>query len=396
MKMSVLQADIQDSTVLLRVDYNVPFLGNTGEISDDSRIRASIPTIDYLLSKNCKIIICSHVGRPKGERVESLRMQPISTRLSELIELDVKQVDDCVGKQIEIITDESPPASIIMLENLRFHTEEEANDQNFAEALSRLASIYVNDAFGTSHRAHASIEGITHFLPSVSGLLLDKEITVLQNVLEQPSHPYVAILGGAKVSDKISVARHLAERVDLLVIGGGMINPFLRVQGYSLGEVQIPNEELSFASEILNQFEKGKFDLKLPVDVVVSDSLSSEAPYKTVPLGDIPVGWHIMDIGAKSSEEFRASIIKAKTVIWNGPMGIFEMEQFSKGTLGIAKTLSQMIDAMTVIGGGSTAEAVKKLGLDQLMTHVSTGGGACLKFLEGNDLPGVVALMDAS
>ena len=342
MKMSVLQADIQDSTVLLRVDYNVPFLGNTGEISDDSRIRASIPTIDYLLSKNCKIIICSHVGRPKGERVESLRMQPISTRLSELIELDVKQVDDCVGKQIEIITDESPPASIIMLENLRFHTEEEAND------------------------------------------------------LEQPSHPYVAILGGAKVSDKISVARHLAERVDLLVIGGGMINPFLRVQGYSLGEVQIPNEELSFASEILNQFEKGKFDLKLPIDVVVSDSLSSEAPYKTVPLGDIPVGWHIMDIGAKSSEEFRASIIKAKTVIWNGPMGIFEMEQFSKGTLGIAKTLSQMIDAMTVIGGGSTAEAVKKLGLDQLMTHVSTGGGACLKFLEGNDLPGVVALMDAS
>ncbi len=393
-KKSVRDIDVAGKAVLTRVDYNVPFEPGTHKISDDGRIRASLPTVRYLMDRGCKIILCSHLGRPKGRVDEGLRMAPVAERLSELLEAPVKQADDCVGEGVRKAVGALSPGEIIILENLRFHPGEERNDPGFASELASLAEVYVDDAFGTAHRAHASTEGVTRFLPSVAGLLLAKELEMLGRVLESPERPCAAIVGGAKVFDKIAVLENLAGRVDLLIIGGGMVATFLRAKGLEVGDSPVEDDCVPFAAELLARARHEAPNRLIPEDVVVADSFDREADCRTVDTTGIEPGWRIMDIGPRTSRRYANEIGKCKTVVWNGPMGVFEWERFAEGTVAVANAVASLTKATTVVGGGSTAEAVQKLGLAGKMTHVSTGGGASLEFMEGKVLPGVAALMD--
>ena len=386
--------DVRGQTALVRVDFNVPFKPGTTEISSDSRIRASLPTLRYLLERECRVVICSHLGRPAGRAVESLRMAHLSRRLGDLLGVTVVQCTEIIGDSAREMASGLASGEVLMLENLRFHPGEEGNDAEFAQELASLASLYVNDAFGVAHRAHASTVGVTRCLPSVAGLLMERELRVLGHLLNSPSRPFAAILGGAKVSDKIGVLGNLSGKVDLLLIGGGMAATFLKAQGHDVGESPIEDNRLEFAGELIGRSESGGVKLLLPSDVVVADEFAEDAKSYTVSVDSIPNGCIVMDIGPNTSKRYAEAIRDYRTVMWNGPQGVFEWAAFSHGTRAIAETLASLNDATTVIGGGSTAEAVAMLGLSDKMSHVSSGGGASLEFMEGRELPGVAALPD--
>ena len=393
-KRSVRDVDVDGRTVLVRVDFNVPFRPGTNEISDDSRIRASLPTFRYLLERDCRLIVCSHLGRPRGQVVEALRMGPVSRRLGEMLGVPVRQCREVTGPAVREAVSRLKPGEVIMLENTRFHPGEEVNSPALAKDLASTATLYVNDAFGTAHRAHASIEGVAKLLPSVAGLLMERELGFLGGVLDAPRRPFAAILGGAKVSDKLGVLDNITDKVDLLLIGGGMAATFIKARGFEVGESMVEDNQVEFARRLLAQADGGEFDLLLPDDVVVADDFAETASSFTVGADAIPPGFRIMDIGAKSAERYRDSLGECRTVMWNGPLGVFEWEAFSHGTRAVAEGLASLNDATTVLGGGSTSEAVAALGLADRMTHVSSGGGASLEFLEGRGLPGVDVLPD--
>lgn len=387
-KKTVRDIPLEGKRVLLRVDFNVPL--EEGEVADDTRLRASLPTIRYLLEQGAAVILVSHLGRPKGKIDDELRLDPVARRLEELLAQEVIKLDDCVGPEVEQAARALKPGQILLLENLRFHPQEEDNDPDFAERLASLADVYVNDAFGTAHRAHASTVGVTRYLPSVAGFLMERELQMLGSVLKEPARPFVAILGGAKVSDKIGVIRSLLTRVDLLLLGGGMANTFLLAKGYEVGDSLVEQGSVPVATEILEQ-AGGR--LVLPVDVVIADAFSDSANARTVGVRQVPAGWRILDIGPRTVRLFEEKLSGAGTVFWNGPMGVFEFPRFAAGTVALASSLAKT-KAKTIVGGGDSAAALEQADLADRMTHVSTGGGASLEFLEGKTLPGVAALQD--
>ncbi len=393
-KKTVEDIDVAGKTALVRVDFNVPFAPGTARISDDSRIRASVPTIEYLRARGGRVVLCSHVGRPGGKVVDGLRLGPISERLSQVIDAPVAQADDCVGPGVEAMVSGMEPGGVLMLENTRFHPEEEANDPAFAARLAELADVYVNDAFGAAHRAHASVEGAARRLPAVAGLLLARELDMLGRALESPERPFAAIFGGAKVSDKLAALRRLAGRADTLVVGGGMAATFLAARGLDVGASAVEKDMMGDAARLIETAAADGPKLLLPVDLVVADEFSEGAAHRTVDADSIPGGWMIMDIGPRTVDAFLDALAPARTVVWNGPAGVFEWEPFSRGTRRMAAAVAGLRGATTIVGGGSTAEAVAKLGLAGEMSHVSTGGGASLDYLAGRELPGVAALMD--
>jgi phosphoglycerate kinase len=378
--------------VFLRVDFNVP-MDKAGAINDDSRIQACLPTINYLIDHDARVIICSHLGRPDGQVVEELRLAPVAVRLSDLLSKPVEALRQCIGPEVEDAVDRLKDGNIMLLENIRFHPEEEANDPNFAKALSQLADVFVNDAFGTSHRAHASVVGIAKYLPAVSGFLMEKEIEALSGTLENPERPLAVMIGGAKVSGKIAVLDNIVSKVDVLLIGGGMAATFLKSIGYEVGASMVENDRLDYVRQLIEKAKSKGTKLLLPQDSVVTEKLEAGASAKTVAVTEIPDGWTIADIGSDTIREFSAELKKCKTVVWNGPVGVFEIPEFANGTHSMIKVLADL-KATTVIGGGSTAEAVIAMGLVDRMSHVSTGGGASLEFLEGKVLPGVAVLQD--
>ncbi len=393
-KKTVRDVDVRGRRVLVRVDFNVP-QDDTGAITDDTRIRAALPTIRYLVEQGARVILISHLGRPKGPDPR-WRMDPVAARLSELLGRPVKKVDDCVGPEVEAAVQALQPGEVLLLENVRFHPEEERNDPAFAAQLARLAEVFVNDAFGAAHRAHASTVGVARYLPAVAGLLMARELEKLGGALENPARPFVALLGGAKVSDKIGVVRNLLPRVDALLIGGGMANTFLKAQGYEVGRSRVEPESLEVARETLEEARRQSRRLELPSDVVVADDLKNPTVVRTVPVDAIPPDLMALDIGPETIARFQTILREAKTVIWNGPMGVFETPQFAEGTRRIAETLAEISGQATVIvGGGDSAAAVQQFGLADRIDHISTGGGASLEFLEGRELPGVAALQDA-
>ncbi len=389
LKKTVRDIDVAKKRVLVRVDFNVP-QDKTGQITDDTRIRAALPTIQYLREQGAKVILCSHLGRPKGKVAEEFRLAPVAKRLSELLGAPVATVKDCIGPEVQEAVKALKPGDVLLLENLRFYPQEEANDPEFARQLASLAEVYVNDAFGTAHRAHASTEGVTHYLPSVAGFLMERELNFLGQATANPGRPYVAILGGAKVSDKIAVIENLLPKVDQLIVGGGMANTFFKAQGLEVGASLVEDDKVELAKDLL---KRGGKKLLLPVDVVVADAFAADANHKTVPVDKVPVGWRILDIGPKSVARIAEVLKKAKTVVWNGPMGVFEFPAFAAGTVAVAKALAAS-KATSVIGGGDSAAAVEQAGVADKITHISTGGGASLEFLEGKVLPGVAALLD--
>jgi len=391
-KSSVRDIEVEGKRVLLRVDFNVP-LDETGEITDDSRIQATLPTIKYLIDHGARIILISHLGRPEGKVVNQLRLTAVAQRLSQILTQTVTTTPDCVGPDAEKAAEELKNGDVLLLENVRFHPEEEGNDASFAQALARLADIYVNDAFGTSHRSHASIVGVAKYLPAVAGLLLEREIKTLGGILESPARPFAALLGGAKVSDKVGMLENIMDKVDSLLIGGGMAATFLKAKSYETGISLIEADRLDTAVELMERAIGNGARLLLPVDVVVADSPSNEAEFKMVSVDNIPPDLRIVDIGQRSIDSFSRELGRCKTVFWNGPMGIYEIPQFAAGTQAMARLLAGL-KATTVIGGGSTAEAVTEMKLADKMTFVSTGGGASLRFLSGKTLPGVEVLMD--
>jgi phosphoglycerate kinase len=354
-------------------------------------MRAALPTIQYLLDHSATLILCSHLGRPKGQVVDGLRMDPVSRRLSELLKRPVLKLDDCVGPQVEAAAVAAKPGDLLLLENTRFHPEEKANDPEFASQLASLADLYVNDAFGTAHRAHASTVGVSQHLPAVAGFLMEKELDFLGNALASPQHPFIAILGGAKISDKIGVIENLLPQVDALLIGGGMANTFLKADDYDVADSLVEDDSLETARQLL---ERAGVKLVLPVDVTVADRFDADAFSQVVTVADVPPRWRILDIGPRTLELFHERLARARTVIWNGPMGVFEFPKFAQGTEAVARMLAALPDATTIIGGGDSAAAVKRTGLADQMSHISTGGGASLEFLEGKTLPGVAALLD--
>ena len=362
--------------------------------SYEHRLRATLPTIQYLSDNDSRIVLCSHLGRPKGKPVEGLRMGPVGDRLSALLEHPVMNISDCIGPEVEECVANMSSGDIVLLENLRFHTGEETNDQDFARALASLAEVFVMEAFAVAHRAHASTVGVPRYLPSAAGMLVQREVEILGMALDSPSRPLAVVLGGAKVSDKISVLENLLNKVDRLFIGGGMAATFLRAQGHSTGASLVEEEKLDFACRFLQQAMDGGVSVYLPEDVVVSREFTANpAELGAFPVDSVPAGWHIMDIGEKSVGRFVEGLQGCKTVIWNGPMGVFEFTKFARGTEKIGEALASM-DAKTVVGGGSTAEAVEKMGLKDNFSHVSTGGGASLDFMAGKELPGIAALPD--
>jgi phosphoglycerate kinase len=388
-KKTIRDVDVSGKRVLVRVDFNVPL--ENGAVADDTRIRAALPTLNYLLERKASLVLCSHLGRPKGKVVADLRMDPVAARLSELLGRPVRKLDDCVGPEVEQAVAAMKPGDVVLLENTRFHPEEKENDPEFAKKLAALGELYVNDAFGSAHRAHASTEGVAHHLPAVAGLLMEKELEFLGRATGDPEHPYIAILGGAKVSDKIGVIDNLLKKCDRLLIGGGMANTFFKAMGYEVGDSLVEDEVIETAKELL---EMAGPRLVLPVDVVIADSFDNDAATQVVAPNEVGAGWRILDIGPKTISTFRSALEGAKTVVWNGPLGVFEMENFARGTVAVAELLAGL-DATTIVGGGDSAAAVRQAGLVDAMSHVSTGGGASLEFLEGKTLPGVAALMDA-
>lgn len=393
-KKTIRDIEVDGKTVLVRADFNVTFHPGASAISDDSRIRATLPTLQYLKNHNAKVVLCSHVGRPNGRVKTELRMRPISERLSDLLGRPVVQVGGPVGDDVRSRVHVMRPGEIVVLENLRFHPGEESNDPAFARELAGLADIYVNDAFGAAHRAHASTEGVTRYLPAVAGLLMARELDVLGSALEEPKQPLVAAVGGAKVSDKLPAIENLVGRARTLVIGGGMGATFLKSQGIEVGDSLIEEDMIERAGEVLLRGREDGTTVLLPTDVVVSRGFADDAEPRRVDVSHVEDGWQIMDIGPQTSRQYADAVSEAGTVVWNGTMGVFEMDAFSSGTRLLAEAIAGLDEAATVIGGGSTADAVVSLGLAEKMTHVSTGGGASLEFLEGKDLPGVVSLMD--
>jgi len=392
-KKTVEDIEVKGKRVLLRVDFNVPISKNGGGISDDSRIRASLPTIKYLVDHKATAIICSHAGRPGGKVVENLRMAPIAQRLSQLMGLPVSTASDCIGHEVENKVKKLRESDILVLENLRFHPEEEENDAGFAQKLASLADIYIDDAFSTAHRDHASIVGVAKYLPAVAGFLMEKELEVMGKLLHHPERPWACLIGGAKGSDKIELLQNMLRKVDILLIGGGIAATFLKTQGYEVGNSLIDNDKLGLAKELLQEAKELRVPFLLPIDAVVVKEVRAGASTRIVATTNIPTDSHIVDIGPESIELFQNELGKCRTVMWNGPMGIYEMSQFAQGTRVIANFLSTL-DATTIIGGGSSAEVVQEMGLADKMTHVSTGGGASLKFLEGITLAGVKVLLD--
>ena len=381
--------------VLVRVDFNVPLDANQ-KITDDTRIRESLKTIQYLSDKGAKVVLCSHLGRPKGVD-EKLRLKPVAERLSDLLKKTVKALKDCVGHEVEAAVSALKNGEVLLLENLRFHPEEEKNDPTFAAKLGALADIYVNDAFGTAHRAHASTEGVTHFVPqSAAGFLMMKEIQYLGRALSEPERPFVAILGGAKISGKIDVIQNLLKVVDVLIVGGGMSYTFLKARNYEVGKSLVEPEKTELADQLIAESVDTDVPLLLPIDHVIADKLDPKANVKVVPRGGILPDWQGVDIGPATLEKYAEFIHTARTIFWNGPVGVFEMEPFAKGTLAIAKLLAEctLAGAVTIVGGGDSVAAVTQMGLSSKMTHISTGGGASLEFMEGKQLPGITALTE--
>jgi phosphoglycerate kinase len=388
-KKTVRDINLKGKRVLMRVDFNVPM--DKGVVTDDKRIRAALPTIQYVLEQGASLIVMSHLGRPKGAGFEAeFGLKPAAEVLSKLFSKPVKMAPDCIGPEVEALARALKPGEVLMLENVRFHKEEEKNDPAFAKKLAGLGEVYVNDAFGSAHRAHASTEGVAKFLPAVSGFLMEQELEYLGRATTNPARPYIAILGGAKISDKIAVIENLLTKCDKLIIGGGMANTFLGAKGYAMQDSLVEPGSIETAKKIIAN-AGGK--LLLPVDAVIADKFEAEAANKVVDADKVPAGWRIMDIGPKSVALFSDALKGAKLIVWNGPMGVFEMPKFAEGTFAIAKVLASS-GAATVIGGGDSASAVKKAGVAKQMTHVSTGGGASLEFLEGKVLPGVAALND--
>jgi len=369
-------------------------LSEEGGVADDTRIRAALPTIKYLMDKNAKIILVSHLGRPDGEVVESLRMDPVADRLSELLGRVVRKLDDCIGPAVQDAVRQMQDGDALLLENVRFYPGEKKNDRQFAHELANLAEIFVNDAFGTAHRAHASTTGVTDFIPGVAGLLMEKELTVLGKLLSGPAKPFVAIIGGAKVADKITVLKSLLGKVDTLIIGGGMANTFLKAQGFFMGKSLVENEKIPEAEDLAAEAEKSGVQMLLPVDVVVAPAFSPDAEQRIVSVRAVPEDHMALDIGPATIQMFTVAIRGARTLFWNGPVGVFEMEPFARGTKALAQAIAQS-DAVSVVGGVDSVAALKKMGLSEQITHVSIGGGASMEFLEGRGLPGVVALQDA-
>jgi phosphoglycerate kinase len=391
-KKTVRDIDVAGKKVLVRVDFNVPQDKQTGEITDDTRIKAALPTIKYLMEHKARVILCSHLGRPKGVTPE-LTLKPVAQRLGKLLGQPVQIAGDCVGPRAEGAAAVLKDGEVLLLENLRFHEEEEKNDPAFAKSLASLAEVYVNDAFGTAHRAHASTAGVAKYLPAVAGLLMEKELEYLGKALAEPKRPFTMIVGGAKVSDKITMLENILPKVDALVIGGGMANTFLKAQGYDVGKSKVENEQLDFARGLIAKAKEKGVHLLLPIDAVAAEKFEAGSPNQTVPVDKVPKDWQLLDIGPQTVKRFGEEIKKAHTVVWNGPLGVFEFPAFARGTQAIASFLAKL-DATTIIGGGDTAAAVERQGLAGKMTHVSTGGGASLEFLEGKTLPGVAALLD--
>ncbi|HET7646686.1 MAG TPA: phosphoglycerate kinase [Candidatus Limnocylindria bacterium] len=390
---TVRDVDVDGKRVFLRADLNVPL--DDGRITDDTRIRASLPTIVYLLDRGATVILASHLGRPKGKVNDALRLKPVADRLSQLLGRPVRMTGDALGPGVQVAVDKLRPGDLILLENLRFHAEEEANDPEFAKSLAGLADLYVNDAFGAAHRAHASTEGITHHLPSVAGLLMEREVDALQTLLERPAKPFHAVIGGAKVSGKLEVLEALLSRCQAVLVGGGMANTFLAAKGLSLGKSLVEEEQLDNAVRIIEEARRKRVRLMLPTDAVIAPQIHHRAKTKVVAVDAVPKDQMIVDIGPETVAAYTEHLAKAKTVFWNGPMGVFEHPQFAEGTKAIARCLAKLTDAgaVTVVGGGDSVAAVEQLELTDRMTHVSTGGGASLEFLEGKTLPGVAALL---
>ena len=391
-KKTVRDLDVAGKKVLVRVDFNVP-LNDKGEITDDTRITASLPTIQYLLEQKAAVILMAHLGRPKGQVKPELSLAPVAKHLGKLLGKKILFAPDCVGEAAQAAASKLKPGHILLLENLRFHKEEEKNDMDFAEKLASLADLYVNDGFGVSHRAHASVEGVTHFLPAAAGFLLEKEIQYVGQAVTNPLHPFVAIIGGAKVSDKIGVISNLLDKVDTLLIGGGMANTFLAAQGYKMGKSLVEEDKLDLAKELLAKAKKNKVNMLLPTDLVMAAAFAPDAEHVTEKVKNLNQAYMALDIGAETSKAYAEALADAKIIVWNGPMGVFEMDAFCKGTEAVAKAVAKS-RATSIVGGGDSVAAIEKLGLAKRITHISTGGGASLEYLEGKVLPGVAALDD--
>ena len=386
------EVQVRGKKVLVRVDFNVPMNDNQ-QITNDTRIKSALPTIRHLMAQGAKTILVSHLGRPKGKVNPKYSLAPVAVRLGELLGKEVYMAKDCIGSQVEADIDRLADGGVLLLENVRFYEEEEKNNPEFAAKLAALADVYVNDAFGTAHRAHASTEGVCKYLPSYAGFLMKKEIDVMGQALENPVRPFTAIIGGAKVSDKISVIENLLEKVDILIIGGGMANTFLKAQGLEMGKSLVEEDKIELAGNIIQKSKSSGVELLLPVDVVVSKEFKADSPSQVVNVSSIKADDLALDIGPQSAALFAEKIASSQTVIWNGPMGVFEMDQFSKGTEKIAQAMAQC-QGTTIVGGGDSVAAVEKMGVGTNLTHISTGGGASLEFLEGKVLPGVAALRD--
>lgn len=387
-KKTIEDIDVSGKKVLVRVDFNVPI--RDGTVGDDTRIQAALPTLEYLLEHKATLILCSHLGRPKGELQPEFSLEPVSERLSQLLKRQVIFAKDCIGPVAEKAASQLKQGEVLLLENTRFHAGEKKNDPEMAKQLASLADLFVNDAFGTAHRAHASNVGVAQYLPSVAGFLMEKEIIYLGQAIADPKRPFIAILGGAKISDKIGVIKNLLGKADQVLIGGGMANTFFKAEGYPIGDSLVEEDALGTARELLDQANNR---LRLPVDVVIGDKFAEDADHMTMNMGPIPDGWRILDIGPESIKNFSKPILEAGTIVWNGPMGVFEFPEFAKGTTGIAEIVAES-EATSIIGGGDSVAAIKQAGLADKVTHISTGGGASLEMLEGKVLPGMAALAD--
>lgn len=392
MKQTITDITVDNKRVFVRADFNVPLDGDC-RITDDTRIQKTLPTIKYLLDHHAAVILASHLGRPKGEAVPKYSLKPVAERLSELLGIPVKFAPDCVGPETKAMAEALQPGEVLLLENLRYHKEEEKNDPEFSRQLAELAEIGVNDAFGCCHRAHASVAGITAYLPMAAGFLLEKEIRFIGGAVDNPAHPFAAIIGGAKVSDKIEVISNLLPKVDLMIIGGGMANTFLAAQGYGIGKSLVEADKIDLAKSLIAQAKEQGTKLLLPVDVMVAAAFDNDADHKVVDVADVPADWMILDVGTKTQELFATELAAMKLIVWNGPMGVFEMENYAKGTEAVAKAVAAS-DAVSIVGGGDSVSAVNKTGLSDQISHISTGGGASLEYLEGKKLPGVESLSD--